>query len=103
MARVDRLDSIENHLRGALISDSFSDADSLLSQYVNEAEREIRGLTVGSDQMRQLEVRTHRLFEWIGAMAQSSRAGTAAELTRLKGLTGYGRPADAANLAGIKA
>src|SRR5438046_2947766 len=101
MTCVDRLASIETSLRAAVISDSFADAHSLLSRYVQEAEREIQRLAAESNRLRQLEVRTRALFEWIGAMAQSSRDGAAAELTSLTGLTGYGRPADASSPAGI--
>ena len=83
------LTSLENAIRRSVAKDSFVEAQSLLSEYVVEVERQLRVMPAGPEELRALEKRTRNLFEWTNAMALAARGYAATEMSHLQLLARY--------------
>jgi hypothetical protein len=97
------LTSFENAIRRAVAADSFLEAQTLLGEYVAEVERQLRAMPAGPEEMRALEKRTHKLFEWTNAMALAARGYAAAELSHLRLLARYRNSAGSSRHFGTRA
>jgi hypothetical protein len=97
------LTSLENAIRRSVAADSFAVAQTLLGEYVAEVERQLRARAAAPEEMRALEKRTRKLFEWVNAMALAARGYAAAELSHLQLLARYRNSAGSSQRFGIRA
>ena len=97
------LTSLENAIRRSVAADSFPEAQTLLGEYVAEVERQLRAMPAGPEEIRALEKRTRKLFEWTNAMALAARGYAAAELAHLQLLARYRNSAGSSHRFGTQA
>jgi hypothetical protein len=84
--------AIETDLRRTVSQGEFRRTPELLQCYMDELEREVRGVAPGSPAVRNLRVRATALLDWTRTMANVARAHCAGELERLPCLTPFGNP-----------
>ena len=89
MPAQDSLTELEEALRRAVFADQFHQTGPLFDRYAAVLEKEL-GSSPPPERVRELQVQTSRLLEWVSVMATASRDRAVHELSHLQSLALYG-------------
>jgi predicted component of type VI protein secretion system len=98
-----QLNALEDAIRRALGAGSCGRSQELLEQYRAEVERLLRTRPISSDEVAELETRTHALLAWMTIMAHGARARLAARASSARAVRRYGVQSQRIRPRGVQA